>query len=62
MCQPINTTANRATLAAVPEVPDNKIGSCGRRCSECRLAAMTAGIAMAPSGRPAGTSQPFARV
>ena len=60
MCQPVNSPANRAEVRLL-DIPAGKIGSCGRRCSECPFAVMTAGLAIAPGGRMAPAGQQSVR-
>ena len=49
MCRPVNAPASGTIEASAAEFAEDRIGPCGRRCSECRAAAMMAGLTVAAS-------------
>lgn len=42
MCKPVKSNSPISATAAAIEVPADLVGPCGRRCRECKLAALTA--------------------
>ncbi len=51
MCKPVNAQNSAAFDVRSAEFSPERIGPCGRRCSECRISALTASLIANPAAR-----------
>ena len=61
MCKPVDSQINSVFDSRAAEFAPDRIGPCGRRCSECQIAALLANLPIAPSRNRAPSARELVR-